>query len=57
MKLNEHKNSKKQGDAGLGEAIAYFTRLGYTVQLPLTDSQDYALVVDIDGNIIRFILV
>jgi hypothetical protein len=24
-------NSKKQGDVGLGDAIAYFTRLGYTV--------------------------
>jgi hypothetical protein len=42
-------NSKKQGDIGLGSAIAYFTNKGYTVCLPLTDSQPYDLVVDMDG--------
>lgn len=42
------KNSKKQGDVGLGEAISYFTRKGYTVSIPLTDSQAYDLLVD-DG--------
>lgn len=42
-------NSKKQGDIGLGAAIAYYTSLRYTVCIPLTDSQDYDLVVDIDG--------
>jgi hypothetical protein len=42
-------NSKKKGDIGLGAAIAYFTENGYTVCIPLTDSQDYDLVVDIDG--------
>jgi len=41
------KNSKKQGDLGLGIAISYFSSLGYTVSLPLTDSQDYDLIVDI----------
>lgn len=40
------KNSKKQGDAGVGSAIQYFTGLGYTVCIPLTDSQDYDLIVD-----------
>lgn len=44
--------TKKQGDIGLGEAIGYFTKLGYTVSLPLTDSQDYDLIVD-DGAIKR----
>lgn len=47
--LKECKNSKKQGDVGLGSAISYFTSLGWTVLIPLTDSQDYDLVVD-DGN-------
>lgn len=42
------RNSKKQGDWGLGEAIAHFTRLGMTVCIPLTDSQEYDLVID-DG--------
>ncbi len=46
MLLNEHKNTKKQGDAGLGDAIAYFTSLGYTVSIPLTDSDDYDIIVD-----------
>jgi len=39
-------NTKKQGDVGLGYAISYFSRLGWAVSIPLTDSQDYDLVVD-----------
>jgi hypothetical protein len=39
-------NTKKQGDWGLGAAINYFTEIGYGVLVPLTDSQDYDLVVD-----------
>ena len=39
-------NSKKQGDAGVGQAIGYFTSLGHTVCIPLADSQNYDLVVD-----------
>lgn len=42
-------NSRKQGDTGMGYAIAYFTKLGWTVSIPITDSQDYDLVVD-NGN-------
>jgi len=44
-----YKNSKKQGDAGLGQAIAYFTKLGYEVAIPLTDSADWDLIVEIDS--------
>lgn len=47
------KNSKKQGDAGLGQAIAYFTSKGYDVALPLTDSADWDLIVEIDGDLKR----
>ena len=43
------KNSKKQGDIGLGAAINYFTSNNYTVCIPLTDSQDYDLVIESDG--------
>lgn len=46
-----YKNSKKQGDAGLGKAKAYFTELGYEVALPLTDSADWDLIVQIDGEL------
>ena len=47
------KNSKKQGDAGLGQAIAYFTMKGYDVALPLTDSADWDLIVEVDGQLKR----
>lgn len=53
MKLGEHKNTKKQGDAGLGIAIGWFSENGYTVSVPLTDSQDYDLIVDKDDVLQR----
>jgi len=40
------KNTKKQGDVGLGICISHFCSLGYTVSIPLTDSQDYDLIVE-----------
>jgi hypothetical protein len=51
--LRGHKNTKKQGDVGLGLAIGWFTSQGYTVSVPLTDSQDYDLVADISGKLKR----
>jgi len=42
-------NPRKQGDAGMGIAIGWFACAGYTVCVPLTDSQPYDLVVD-DGE-------
>lgn len=44
-------NTKKQGDIGLGSAIAHFTKMGFTVCLPLTDSQDYDLVVEVNDKL------
>ncbi len=44
-----HVNPRKQGDAGMGIAIGWFACAGYTVCLPLTDSQPYDLIVD-DGE-------
>ena len=46
-----YRNSKKQGDAGLGQAIAYFTINGYEVALPLTDSADWDLVVENENGL------
>lgn len=46
-------NSKKRGDVGLGAAIAFFVKNNYTVSLPLTDSQDYDLIVDKDNVLYR----
>lgn len=42
-------NPRKQGDVGMGSAVGWFAANGYTVSLPLTDSQDYDVVVD-DGS-------
>jgi hypothetical protein len=47
LSLNQ-RNSKKQGDVGLGSAIAFLSSMGYTICIPLTDSQDYDLVVEIE---------
>lgn len=47
------RNSKKQGDAGLGQALAHFTSLGLDVALPLTDSADWDMIVEIDGELKR----
>jgi PD-(D/E)XK nuclease superfamily protein len=41
-------NPRKQGDSGMGIAIGWFACQGWTVCVPLTDSQPYDLVVD-DG--------
>ena len=43
MKFN---TNKERGNTGLGIAIAYFTANGYTVSIPLNDTQDYDLVID-----------
>ena len=50
-----HVNPRKQGDAGMGMAIAWFTNNEYTVNIPLTDSQPYDLVVEdqTDGSLHR----
>lgn len=47
-------NSKKQGDVGMCYAIAYYSRLGWTVSISITDSQDYDLLVEnTDNNILK----
>lgn len=44
-------SNKDKGRAGLSLAIAYFGSNGYTVSLPLNDTQDYDLVVDKDNKL------
>jgi hypothetical protein len=46
-------NSKKQGDFGVASAIAFFAKIGHTVSIPLTDSQDYDLVVEIEEKLCK----
>ena len=38
--------NKDKGNTGLGISIAYYTSNGYTVSIPLNDTQDYDLIVD-----------
>ena len=43
----------KQGNIGLGQAIAYYTCQGIPVMIPLNDTQKYDLVIDIDNKLYR----
>ena len=42
-------SNKEKGNTGLGIAIAYYSANGYTVSIPLNDTQDYDLIVDRDN--------
>ena len=53
MKFNFN---KEKGNTGLGIAIAYYSANGYTVSIPLNDTQDYDFIVDKD-NILKKIQV
>lgn len=44
--------NKEKGNTSLGIAIAYYASNGFTVSIPLNDTQDYDLIVDKD-NIIK----
>ena len=43
------KSNKEKGKAGLAIAIGYYGSIGYTVSVPLNDTQDYDIIED-DGN-------
>lgn len=43
--------NKEKGNSGVGMAIAYFTTNGYTVSVPLNDTQDYDLIVEKEGKL------
>jgi len=43
--------NKEKGNAGLGMAIAYYSCNGYTVSIPLNDTQDYDIVIEKNGII------
>jgi hypothetical protein len=51
--LENLKNSKSKGTAGVGSAIQYFTLKGLVISVPLNDSQSYDLIVDEDGKLKR----
>jgi hypothetical protein len=43
--------TKGQGNVGVAAAILYFSKQGFTVSVPLNDSQDYDLVVDLQDGL------
>lgn len=43
--------NKDKGRAGMALAIAYFGANGYTVSIPLNDTQWYDLIVEKDGKL------
>ena len=45
--------NRERGNAGLAMAIAYYGANGFTVSLPLNDTQDYDLIVDDGTDIFR----
>lgn len=44
--------NKEKGNTSLAIAIAYYASNGYTVSIPLNDTQDYDLLVD-KNNVIK----
>jgi len=50
LRLADMKNSRQQGDVGMAIAISWFARNDYCVAIPLTDSQDYDLVIERDNQ-------
>ena len=47
------RNTQRKGDIATTQAIATFTRLGYDVALPVTESAAYDLIVDVKGDLKR----
>lgn len=51
--ISRQRNPKKQGAVGVGLAVGYFSSVGYIVSIPLTDSQEYDLLVDDGQSILK----
>lgn len=46
-------DNKTRGNIGVGAAIAFASSKGWSVSVPLTDTQRYDVVFDIDGKLCR----
>lgn len=44
---------KRQGNVGVARAIYEYSKRGYTVLLPASDSDKYDIVVDVDGLLLK----
>jgi hypothetical protein len=47
------RTTQKKGDLAVAQAIASFTRLGYDVSLPITESAAYDLILDVENKLYR----
>ncbi len=47
------RSTQRKGDIAVAQAVATFTRMGYDVALPLTESAAYDILVDVSGVIYR----
>src|SRR3989344_8473093 len=47
------RTTQRKGDIAVSQAIARFTRMGYDVSLPVTESASYDLIVDTQQNLRR----
>lgn len=47
------RTTQRKGDTALTQCIATFTRLGFDVLVPLTESASYDLAIDINSRIFR----
>jgi len=45
------RETQRKGDIAVSQAIASFTKAGFDVSLPLTESAAYDLVVDVGGKL------
>ena len=47
------RTTQRKGDIAVSQAIARFTKMGYDVALPLTESASYALIIDTGAGLKR----
>ena len=47
------RDTQRKGDLAVAQAIATFTKLGYDVGLPITESAAYDILVDDDNDVHR----
>lgn len=47
------RNTQRKGDIAVSQAVASFTKLGYDVAIPLTESAAYDLIVDAEQHLYR----
>lgn len=45
--------TQRKGDTAVSQAIATFTKIGYDISIPLTESAPYDLVIDVNGLLKR----